>query len=151
MTSPRSGAPGAQLGREADEARPIPGRYRQAGVVVCRGCCCGNQRRDPVTDHAGQLVRLHDLARARPAELTVRTSECLGPCAHANVVVVRPSPDGRRLGGRPVWFAFIAGTRVLSLLEDWLADGGPGLAAVPDELDLHVIPAPRPTRPNPAR
>lgn len=115
--------------------------------MVCRGCCCGNERRVPTTDHAGQLARLRDLAGARPAELTVRTSDCLGPCGHANVLVVRPSPDGRRHGGRPVWLAFVAGGRVLDLLETWLADGGPGLAAIPAELDLHVIPAPRPAQP----
>jgi hypothetical protein len=67
------------------------------------------------------------------------------------VVVIRPSPEGRRHGGRPVWLAFIGGAHVLELIESWLGAGGPGLATIPDELDLHVIPAPRPAKPSAAR
>ena len=117
----------------------------QTGLVVCRGCCCGSTRRDPHTDHTGQLARLRGLAHTRPWQVTVRTSECLGPCGHANVVVVRPSVNGRRRGGRPVWLAFVGGTRVLDLIETWLAAGGPGLTPIADELDLHVIDPPRAT------
>ena len=115
---------------------------RRTGVVLCRGCCCGSERRDPGTDHAAQLTWLRRLACAYPDGVTVRTSECLGPCAQANVLVVRPSPAGRRRSGRPVWFAFVGDARALELLEGWIGAGGPGLAALPDELGLHVVAAP---------
>ena len=59
-----------------------------------------------------------------------------------NVLVVRPSRAGRRRGGRPVWFGFVGDTRVLGLVESWLRAGGPGLATIPDELELHVVAAP---------
>ena len=116
---------------------------RRTGVVLCRGCCCGSERRDPGTDHAAQLTWLRRLAVAHPGRVTGQTSECLGPCAQANVLVVRPSPAGRRRGGRPVWFAFVGDARALELLEGWIGAGGPGLAALPDELELHVVAAPR--------
>jgi (2Fe-2S) ferredoxin len=112
--------------------------------VVCRGCCCGNSRKDPRTDHTAQLRRLEGIADERPSQVSVRTSDCLGPCDQANVVVVRPSADGRRGGGRPVWFALVRDLGAIDLLEEWLADGGPGLAPIPDLLSLHVIPAPKP-------
>lgn len=116
---------------------------RRTGVVLCRGCCCGDARRDPGTDHAAQLTWLRRLASTAPDGVAVRTSDCLGPCAQANVLVVRPSPAGRRRGGRPVWFAFVGDDRVLELVDTWLRAGGPGLASVPDELELHVIAAPK--------
>ncbi|HSU12242.1 MAG TPA: hypothetical protein VLK57_23865 [Pseudonocardia sp.] len=116
---------------------------RRTGVVLCRGCCCGTERRNPDTDHAARLAWLRQLPRAHPDGVTARTSECLGPCAQANVLVVRPSPAGRRRGGRPVWFGFVGDTRVLTLLEGRLRAGGPGFARLPDELELHVVAAPR--------
>ena len=115
---------------------------QRTGVVLCRGCCCGSEQRDPDTDHAAQLTWLQRLPHDHPDGIAVRTSECLGPCAQANVLVVRPSPAGRHRGGRPVWFAFVGDARVLKLLESWLGAGGPGLATLPDELELHVIAAP---------
>jgi hypothetical protein len=42
-----------------------------------------------------------------------------------------------------VWFGFVGDTRVLTLLEGWLRAGGPGFATLPDELELHVVAAPR--------
>ena len=115
---------------------------RRTGVVLCRGCCCGDERRDPGTDHAGQLAWLRRLPHDDHDGVAVRTSECLGPCAQANVLVVRPSPAGRRRGGRPVWFGFVGDARALELLADWLGAGGPGLAPLPAELELHVVAAP---------
>lgn len=117
---------------------------RRTGVVLCRGCCCGSQRRDPQTDHGAQLAWLRKLPHTHPDGVAARTSECLGPCAQANVLVVRPSPAGRRRGGRPVWFGFVGDSRVLGLVESWLRAGGPGLASIPDELELHVVAAPGP-------
>ena len=115
---------------------------RRTGVVLCRGCCCGSERRDPHTDHAAQLDWLLQLERAHPDGVTARISDCLGPCARANVLVVRPSSAGRRRGGRPVWFGSVRDTRILVVVESWLRAGGPGLVALPDELEQHVVPAP---------
>lgn len=43
-----------------------------------------------------------------------------------------------------MWFGFVGDTRVLGLVESWLRAGGPGLATIPDELELHVVAAPGP-------
>jgi (2Fe-2S) ferredoxin len=115
---------------------------RRVGLVVCRGCCCGNAERDPGTDHSGQLTRLERFAHGVPARLLVRTTECLGPCEQANVVVVRPSAAGRRLGGRPVWLGLVNDDDAVGLLERWVDAGGPGRAELPAALGLHVIARP---------
>ncbi|WP_240553683.1 (2Fe-2S) ferredoxin domain-containing protein, partial [Streptomyces niveiscabiei] len=60
-------------------------------VVVCRGCCCGDRRKHPGFDHAWQLDRLRASAAASGGTFTVRTTDCLGPCDQANVLVVQPS------------------------------------------------------------
>src|SRR5687768_17162251 len=52
---------------------------RPCTLVVCRGCCCGDARKNPGTDHAGQLARLRDAAAASGGRLALRTSDCLGP------------------------------------------------------------------------
>lgn len=118
------------------------GRERRTGVVVCRGCCCGVTEKNPGADHEGHLVRLRRFARAHPAIALVRTTECLGPCADANVIVVRPSAAGRRNGGRPVWLGLVLDHAAVDLLETWVGAGGPGLAPLPACLDLHVISPP---------
>lgn len=112
------------------------------GVVVCRGCCCGSPAKDPATDHEAQLERLHRFAFDNPSDVTVRTTLCLGPCEYANIIVVRPSPVGRLRGGRPVWFGLVD-DYALNKLQAWVAGGGPGLAGLPDELQLHEISRPR--------
>jgi (2Fe-2S) ferredoxin len=78
----------------------------------------------------------------RCSALPVRTSSCLDRCDYADVVVVRPSPEGRRRGGRPVWFGFTdayAAERVAG----WVDAGGPGIADIPEDLDLHRVERPR--------
>jgi hypothetical protein len=112
------------------------------GVVVCRGCCCGSASKHPDVDHTARLEQLRRFAAAHPAVATVQTSLCLGPCEHADVIVVRPSPAGRRLGGRPVWFGLLD-DHALDRLRAWVADGGPGIVAIPDDLELHQIGRPR--------
>jgi len=112
------------------------------GLVVYRGCCCGSEKRDPGTDHTGQLARLKRFARGHPGCVLVRTTECLGPCGQANVVVVRPSPAGRRLGGRPVWLGLVNDDGAMGLLEDWVRAGGPGRTGPPAALGLHMIDRP---------
>ncbi|MGC9671298.1 (2Fe-2S) ferredoxin domain-containing protein [Planosporangium sp. 12N6] len=127
----------------------LPAADFQAGIVVCRGCCCGSAAKNPDVDHAARLTRLERFATRHPAAATVRTSECLGPCEHADVVVVRPSPAGRACGGRPVWFGLVD-EYALDRLQAWILDGGPGRVPVPDELLLQQIGRPR-TRPAPVR
>src|ERR1044072_3768923 len=109
-------------GRGAD--RPL--------VTVCRGCCCGTERKHPDADHAGQLDAL--LAGIRAAG-RVRVSDCLDACEYSNVVVVGPSADARRVGARPVWIAGVLDRRAIADIVAWVRGGGPGLAHPSDVLD----------------
>ncbi|MFJ8276468.1 (2Fe-2S) ferredoxin domain-containing protein [Streptomyces griseoviridis] len=117
-------------------------RRRPCTLVVCRGCCCGDPRKHPGTDHVRQLERL----RAAAAEhgFQVRTTDCLGPCDQANVIVVQPSAAGRLAGGRPVWIGFAMDEDCTEEIAGWAAAGGPGLAAPPVTLELQFIAPPRP-------
>lgn len=73
----------------------------------------------------------------------MRVSDCLGPCAESDVLVVSPSAAGRRAGGRPVWLGLTHSDAALTDIAGWAGDGGPGVAALPDTLALHRIDAPR--------
>ncbi|MBA4864075.1 (2Fe-2S) ferredoxin domain-containing protein [Streptomyces sp. PSKA54] len=119
-------------------------RARPCTLVVCRGCCCGNPRKHPGTDHAWQLDRL----RAAAAEhgFQVRTTDCLGPCDQANVIVVQPSAAGRRAGGRATWIGFAMDDDCTDDVLRWAADGGPGMAKTPAALELQFIRPPREAR-----
>jgi predicted metal-binding protein len=88
-------------------------------VLVCRGCCCGTERKHPDVDHDAQVEALRAVAR-------VRIVDCVGECSQSNVVIVRPG-DGRTL-----WFGRILGEASTSTLCSWLADGA--AADVPDRL-----------------
>lgn len=114
------------------------GRPDAVRVVACRGCCCGNAARDPHVDHAGELALLRRIAAASGGGVTVRTSECLGPCADRNIVVVAPSRAGRAAGGRPVWFGRLDPAELV-LLGDWVGAGGPGRAGLPPALRGRVV------------
>ncbi|MEV5438502.1 (2Fe-2S) ferredoxin domain-containing protein [Streptomyces sp. NPDC052682] len=119
-------------------------RSHPCTLVVCRGCCCGNSRKHPGADHAGQVERL----RAAAAEhgFRVRTTDCLGPCDQANVIVVMPSAAGRRAGGRATWVGFAMTEDGTEDLVSWVAAGGPGIARPPVALELQFIRAPRGAR-----
>ncbi|MDO0909898.1 (2Fe-2S) ferredoxin domain-containing protein [Streptomyces sp. DT2A-34] len=119
-------------------------RERPCTLVVCRGCCCGNPRKLPGTDHTGQVERL----RAAGAEygFQVRTTDCLGPCDQANVIVVQPSAAGRRAGGRATWVGFAMDDDGTEEIVRWAAAGGPGLADPPVTLELQFIRPPRDAR-----
>lgn len=112
------------------------------GIVACRGCCCGTDAKVPGADHEAQLDRLRDFADRNPGTATVRPSPCLGPCEYANVVVARPSRLGRSRGGRPVWLGLVD-DYALELVQEWARAGGPGIAELPDALQLHQISRPR--------
>ncbi|MBD0716207.1 (2Fe-2S) ferredoxin domain-containing protein [Streptomyces sp. CBMA370] len=122
---------------------PIRYGARPCSLVVCRGCCCGDARKNPGTDHAAQLARLREAAAASGGRLAVRTSDCLGPCAQANIVVVQPSTEGRRRGGRAAWIAFTLDDDALDDILAWTAAGGPGLAQPPATLTLQMIDPPK--------
>ncbi|MFD9094674.1 (2Fe-2S) ferredoxin domain-containing protein [Streptomyces collinus] len=117
---------------------------RPCAVVVCRGCCCGDPAKHPGTDHRRQLERLR--AAAAEGGFEVRTSDCLGPCDQANVLVVRPSAEGRRAGGRPTWIGFALDEACTDEVAEWAAAGGPGIAGPPLALELQTIRAPRGAR-----
>ncbi|GGU11543.1 hypothetical protein GCM10010256_83790 [Streptomyces coeruleorubidus] len=119
---------------------------RPCTLVVCRGCCCGNRRKHRGFDHAGQLDLLRASALASGGRFTVRTTDCLGPCDHANVIVVQPSAAGRRAGGRAAWIGFAMDDDCTEELVRWAADGGPGVADPPAALALQFFRPPRQTR-----
>ncbi|MFP5334159.1 MAG: hypothetical protein ACLGIV_02500 [Actinomycetes bacterium] len=109
------------------------------GLTACASCVGDTLGADDPRP-GGQLDRLQALEARGCARL--RTVECLDVCEE-DVVVVRPSPRGRRAGGRPVWFSRLAGDDATSALEEWLEAGGPGLAPVPQEIAPLVVPAPK--------
>ncbi|MFF3458306.1 (2Fe-2S) ferredoxin domain-containing protein [Streptomyces sp. NPDC002730] len=119
---------------------------RPCTLVVCRGCCCGDARKNPGTDHEGQLARLREATAASDGRLAVRTSDCLGPCGQANVIVVQPSTEGRRRGARAAWIGWALDDDCTDDILAWVRAGGPGLAELPATLELQTIPAPAETR-----
>ncbi|MFD3973204.1 (2Fe-2S) ferredoxin domain-containing protein [Streptomyces cyaneofuscatus] len=104
-------------------------------VSVCRGCCCGTEK-IPGVDHAAQLSRLR---AGLEGAATVRAVECLDACEQGNVIVVQPSAEGRRAGGRPVWLGLVNDEYAERDVITWASAGGPGLADAPDILDLYVF------------
>jgi hypothetical protein len=94
-------------------------------VRVCRDCCCGTQRKHPGVDHDGLLARLE---AGVGAGARVLPSACLLACDESNVVVVTPSPDGRRAGARPVWLRAVLDDAAVDAIAGWVRRGGPGVA-----------------------
>jgi hypothetical protein len=108
-------------------------------LTVCRGCCCGSPGLGSSTVAAAQLARLHAAAAAPSVGFEVRTSDCLGPCDYADVVVVQPSTAGRLRGGRAVWIGWSGAQGCTDDLLTWAAAGGPGIAPPPHTLELHAF------------
>lgn len=104
-------------------------------VVVCRDCCCGSSK-VPGVDHAAQTARLR-------AAVPTRVSACLDLCEQANVIVVQPSAAGRSAGGRPVWLGLVNDPDAIEDIIAWAHAGGPGVAPLPDILDLYTVRPPR--------
>ncbi|MDX3799213.1 (2Fe-2S) ferredoxin domain-containing protein [Streptomyces sp. AK04-3B] len=119
---------------------------RPCTIVVCRGCCCGDGGKHPGFDHEWQLARLRGAASASGGGFAVRTTDCLGPCDQANVIVVQPSAAGRRAGGRAAWVGFAMDDDCTEEILAWAAAGGPGLAVPPPTLELQFIDPPRGAR-----
>jgi hypothetical protein len=65
--------------------------------------------------------------------------DCLDACERANVIVVQPSAEGRRAGGRPVWLGEVNDPDATGDIAAWIEKGGPGLADSPDILDLYAF------------
>jgi (2Fe-2S) ferredoxin len=118
------------------------------GLTAC-SLCSGETLGDTGGD---QIRRLRAIADRGTARLTL--TECLDRCERGDVVVARPSPAGRRQGGRPVWFERLAGEEPTTTLAGWLRSGGPGVTPLPEELAGHRIaddPADQPAdEPSPA-
>jgi (2Fe-2S) ferredoxin len=72
----------------------------------------------------------------------VLVTDCLDVCGESNVVVVQPSPAGRRAGGRPAWLGFVNDDEAVERIARWVAAGGPGVVPIPPILDLHTIASP---------
>ncbi|GAA3724676.1 hypothetical protein GCM10022402_01630 [Salinactinospora qingdaonensis] len=106
--------------------------------MVCRGCCCGTKKKRPGVDHKGQWRRLKSLRDDEGRDVPARTSDCLGICFQANVVVVHPSSRGREAGARPVWLGDVTSDSLVDAIDGWVAAGGPGVSEVPTALTDHV-------------
>ncbi|MGC0314034.1 MULTISPECIES: (2Fe-2S) ferredoxin domain-containing protein [Kitasatospora] len=104
-------------------------------VTVCRGCCCGTPK-VPGLDHAAQLT---DLRTSLAGVAGVRPVGCLDACDRANVIVIQPSGEGRRAGGRPVWLGFVNDPDAARDITAWVEAGGPGLVDPPDILELYTF------------
>ncbi|MCD0453494.1 hypothetical protein LO762_30560 [Actinocorallia sp. API 0066] len=109
-----------------ERARAVPCR-----VAVCRDCCCGSPKIAGV-DHDAQLARLRE-------HTPVTVADCLDVCEYANVIVVRPSSEGRAAGARPVWLGLVNRADATEDIVAWINAGGPGVAPIPATLDLHVF------------
>lgn len=105
-------------------------------VRVCRDCCCGTEGKHPGVDHEGLLTRLEDGTRGRAR---VMRCACLLACDESNVVVVTPSPAGRRAGARPVWLRAVLDEATTDAVSEWVGRGGPGVAEVPQALVPRVL------------
>ncbi|MGV9312141.1 (2Fe-2S) ferredoxin domain-containing protein [Streptomyces sp. NPDC003691] len=122
------------MSRRAGRTASAPGAIRPT-VTVCRGCCCGSPK-IPGVDHAAQL---RELRAAVGDGATVRVTDCLDVCDQANVVVVQPSAEGRRAGGRPVWLGLVNDRDAAGDIAAWVEGGGPGITEPPGVLDLYVF------------
>ncbi|MEU9100143.1 (2Fe-2S) ferredoxin domain-containing protein [Streptomyces sp. NPDC048361] len=119
---------------------------RPCTLVVCRGCCCGDARKTPGTDHARQLDRLRTAAARSGGRIAVRTTDCLGPCGQANVIVVQPSGRARQRGARAAWVGWVLDDYATDDIVAWAEQGGPGVADPSPTLALQMIPAPAEAR-----
>ncbi|MCG7523057.1 hypothetical protein MHW47_01130 [Streptomyces sp. OfavH-34-F] len=99
-------------------------------VTVCRDCCCGTVK--VPGDHTAQTGRLR-------STVPIRVSECLDVCEQANVIVVQPSAEARRAGARPVWLGLVNDPEATEDVIAWVRAGGPGVAPMPEILDLYVF------------
>lgn len=58
-------------------------------------------------------------------------------------MVLRPSSEGRRRGGRAAWISEVLTEDCVEAVVDWATAGGPGMAPAPGALSSHLIDPPR--------
>ena len=109
-----------------------------AQMTLCRDCRGGSSPTYTSQQMEALIERLARGLRGR----TLRLTECLGACDHANVVVVTPSRVQRARGSRPHWFGFINDDVAADAIAAWVRAGGPGAAGIPEVADLHTIEPP---------
>jgi len=100
-------------------------------ALVCRGCCCGTERKHPDVDHDAQLEVLAAAARAGGGHC--RVVDCIDECWASNVVVVRRSGAHTPT----VWLGGVLATEQTAAVAAWLACGATGTP--PDEVQPLVI------------
>ncbi|MFD8936287.1 (2Fe-2S) ferredoxin domain-containing protein [Streptomyces sp. NPDC059578] len=127
-------------------AAPTGAASARCTVTVCRGCCCGTLAKAPHLDHGAQLT---DLRTALAGVATIRRTDCLDACERANVIVIQPSAEGRKAGGRPVWLGQVNDPSAAVDIIAWVTDGGPGLVEPPGVLDLYAFQPSRRVRAEP--
>ncbi|MDX8030579.1 hypothetical protein SK803_10180 [Lentzea sp. BCCO 10_0856] len=109
-------------------------------ITVCRGCCCGTERKHPDVDHDRQLQVLRERLPS------VRVADCLDACEVSNVVVVQPTPAARAAGAKPVWVGSVLDDDAVHGVADWVDAGGPGLAVPPASISARIVATPLPAR-----
>ncbi len=102
-------------------------------VLVCRGCCCGSERKHRRTDHEGQLADLRE-ASADGGGTRVLVADCLDRCDDSNVVLLRPSRTAKRAGAKPLWLGGVLTQAQTDLLAGGLRRGGPAAETAPRTL-----------------
>lgn len=98
---------------------------------MCRGCCCGTERKHPDVDHDAIAAAIED-SPGRP--ISVVRVDCLWACEHSNVVVINPATEARQRGARPAWITQVNTLQRAEAVASWVRAGGPGHAPAPSEL-----------------
>ena len=83
-------------------------------VLVCRGCCCGQQEGPDHSAHLAQIGAAVDHAGGR-----LKVTNCIGPCDRKNVVVVRTRTASRWTAR---YYAAVDDDHVAAL-QSWFAAG----------------------------
>lgn len=112
----------ARRGRTAAPTGTAGAAGTRCTVTVCRGCCCGTAAKVPHLDHESQLG---DLRTALAGVAMVRRTDCLDACERANVVVIQPSAEGRKAGGRPVWLGQVNDHGAAADIASWVDEEAP--------------------------
>ncbi|MEM8903362.1 MAG: (2Fe-2S) ferredoxin domain-containing protein, partial [Actinomycetota bacterium] len=107
-------------------------RGNAPSVLVCRGCCCGTERKHPDVDHDAHRERLREAAERAGGR--IRTVDCVGPCERSNVVIVRRGTERH-------WFGEVNHDDEVERLGEWIAAGASGPLG---ELARHHFPKPVP-------
>lgn len=124
-------------------AMPLPPPPSGCSLAVCHGCCCARDRKARSIE---ALILLEELRDACGPAVPIVTTDCLGPCSEADVVVVRPGRGGRASGSRTVWLRWMRDPGAFQDLADWALAGGPGTARIPATLAIREFSPPKPQK-----